>query len=105
MNEVHSLCCVLGVDFAGTVNNVHPSLNERDSEKSTNISDSTLEGLSREVSKLRAEKKIRFHKVLGGAIYLVILFLFDFEFDPLSNLRLFCCSCEKLRSHSKSCGT
>lgn len=38
-------------------------------------------------------------------IYLFILFLFYFGFDPLSNLHLFCCSCEKLRSHSKSCGT
>ncbi|XP_020104804.1 65-kDa microtubule-associated protein 7 [Ananas comosus] len=67
VNEVHSLCGVLGVDFAETVNNVHPSLNERDSEKSTNISDSTLEGLSQEVSKLKAEKKIRLHKLREAA--------------------------------------
>nr|CAD1837370.1 unnamed protein product [Ananas comosus var. bracteatus] len=67
VNEVHSLCGVLGVDFAETVNNVHPSLNERDSDKSTNISDSTLEGLSQEVSKLKAEKKIRLHKLREAA--------------------------------------
>ena len=46
VDEVHCLCAMLGMDFAKTVKDVHPSLHGTNSENSTNISDSTLEGLT-----------------------------------------------------------
>lgn len=64
MDEVHCLCAVLGMDFAMTVKEVHPSLHETNSENSTNISDSTLEGLTQTILKLKAEKKTRVLKVI-----------------------------------------
>lgn len=64
MDEVHCLCAVLGIDFAKTVKEVHPSLHGTNSENSTNISDSTLEGLTQTILKLKAEKKTRFLKVI-----------------------------------------
>ncbi|KAJ0981235.1 hypothetical protein J5N97_009490 [Dioscorea zingiberensis] len=65
VNEVHTLCSVLGVDFAKTVDEVHPSLQETDSVQSTNISNSTLDGLSLIITKLKTEKKIRVQKLQG----------------------------------------
>lgn len=65
MDEVHCLCAVLGMDFANTVKEVHPSLHGTDSENSTNISDSTLEGLTQTILKLKAEKKTRVLKVIS----------------------------------------
>ncbi|GJN30823.1 hypothetical protein PR202_gb19160 [Eleusine coracana subsp. coracana] len=59
VDEVHCLCAVLGMDFAKTVKEVHPSLHGTNSEHSTNISDSTLEGLTQAILKLKAEKKTR----------------------------------------------
>ncbi|KAK8931073.1 65-kDa microtubule-associated protein 6 [Platanthera zijinensis] len=59
VNEVHTLCSVLGCDFGKTVDEVHPSLHEPGLEKSTNISDSTLEGLCQVIKKLKTEKKTR----------------------------------------------
>lgn len=59
VNEVHTLCSVLGCDFGKTVDEVHPSLHEPGLEKSTNISDSTLEGLCQAIKKLKIEKKTR----------------------------------------------
>lgn len=64
VNEVHSLCGVLGLDFGKTVGDVHPSLHGTGVEQSTNISDSTLEGLERTVLKLKTERKVRFQKVV-----------------------------------------
>ncbi|XP_072991461.1 65-kDa microtubule-associated protein 6-like [Typha latifolia] len=63
VNEVHFLCGVLGLDFAKTVDEVHPSLHETGSGKSTNISSNTLDGLSQVVLKLKAEKKMRVQKL------------------------------------------
>ncbi|CAL4930023.1 unnamed protein product [Urochloa decumbens] len=63
VDEVHSLCAVLGMDFAKTVKEVHPSLHETNSENSTNISDSTLEGLTQTILKLKAEKKTKVLKL------------------------------------------
>ncbi|WVZ56152.1 hypothetical protein U9M48_006723 [Paspalum notatum var. saurae] len=63
VDEVHYLCAVLGLDFAKTVKEVHPSLHETNSENSTNISDSTLEGLTQTILKLKAEKKTRVLKL------------------------------------------
>jgi len=64
LDEVHGLCAVLGMDFAETVKEVHPSLHGTNSENSTNISDSTLEGLTQTILKLKAEKKTRLMKVI-----------------------------------------
>lgn len=63
VDEVHCLCAVLGMDFAKTVKDVHPSLHGTNSENSTNISDSTLEGLTQTILKLRAEKNTRVSKL------------------------------------------
>ncbi|CAL9248981.1 unnamed protein product [Arabidopsis halleri] len=63
VNEVHALCGVLGVDFSQTVCEVHPSLHRTDQEQSTNISDSTLEGLEHMIQKLKTERKARFQKL------------------------------------------
>ncbi|XP_039145128.1 65-kDa microtubule-associated protein 6-like [Dioscorea cayenensis subsp. rotundata] len=63
VNDVHSLCCVLGLDFAKTVNEVHPYLHENGSKQDTNISNNTLDGLSSVIMKLKTEKKLRFQKL------------------------------------------
>nr|XP_010905622.1 65-kDa microtubule-associated protein 6 [Elaeis guineensis] len=63
VNEVHSLCGVLGLDFKKTVDEVHPSLHETGSGQSTSISNNTLEGLAQAVLKLKAEKKVRVQKL------------------------------------------
>lgn len=63
VDEVHCLCAVLGIDFPKTVKEVHPSLHGSNSENSTNISDSTLEGLTQTILKLKAEKKTRVLKL------------------------------------------
>jgi hypothetical protein len=52
------------MDFVKTVKEVHPSLHGTNSENSTNISDSTLEGLTQAILKLKAEKKTRVLKVV-----------------------------------------
>ncbi|KAG4955261.1 hypothetical protein JHK84_041234 [Glycine max] len=59
VNEVHSLCSVLGLDFGQTVGDVHPSLHGTQVEQSTNISNSTLEGLEQAILKLKIERKTR----------------------------------------------
>ncbi|XP_066397415.1 65-kDa microtubule-associated protein 6-like isoform X2 [Miscanthus floridulus] len=63
INEVHSLCGVLGIDFASTVHEVHPSLHQNGIEQSRNITNSTLEGLATTIYKLKAERKSRIHKM------------------------------------------
>jgi protein regulator of cytokinesis 1 len=52
------------MDFVRTVKDVHPSLHGTNSENSTNISDSTLEGLTQTILKLKAEKRTRVSKVI-----------------------------------------
>ncbi|KHM99079.1 65-kDa microtubule-associated protein 6 [Glycine soja] len=63
VNEVHSLCSVLGLDFGQTVGDVHPSLHGTQVEQSTNISNSTLEGLEQAILKLKIERKTRIQKL------------------------------------------
>ncbi|KAH9794351.1 hypothetical protein WN944_011381 [Citrus x changshan-huyou] len=63
VNEVHSICGVLGLDFGQTVSDVHPSLHGTAMGHSTNISNSTLEGLEHAIVKLKAERKIRIQKL------------------------------------------
>ena len=65
INEVHSLCGVLGIDFGTTVNEIHPSLHQNGVEQSRNISNSTLDGLASTISKLKAERKSRIQKVFS----------------------------------------
>ncbi|XVE91852.1 hypothetical protein REPUB_Repub01dG0047100 [Reevesia pubescens] len=63
VNEVHLLCGVLGLDFAQTVSDVHPSLQRANQEQSTNISNGTFEGLEQAINKLKTERKIRIQKL------------------------------------------
>ncbi|KAG7597053.1 hypothetical protein ISN44_As06g014590 [Arabidopsis suecica] len=71
VNEVHTLCGVLGVDFGQTVSEVHPSLHRTDHEQSTNISDNTLDGLQYMIDKLNTEKRVRFQKLkdVAGSLF------------------------------------
>ncbi|KAI7735882.1 hypothetical protein M8C21_018949 [Ambrosia artemisiifolia] len=63
VNEVHSMCSILGLDFGKTASAVHPSLHDKSLEHATNISDSTLEGLENTILKLKTERKVRFQKL------------------------------------------
>ncbi|TXG56997.1 hypothetical protein EZV62_018310 [Acer yangbiense] len=63
VNEVHSLCGVLGLDFGQTVSDVHPSLQGSSMGHSTNISNSTLEGLEQAIMKLKTQRKFRIQKL------------------------------------------
>ncbi|KAM7487820.1 hypothetical protein LguiB_025304 [Lonicera macranthoides] len=63
VNEVHSLCGILGLDFGKTVSEVHPSLQGTSLEQCTNISDITLEGLEQSILRLKTERKLRFQKL------------------------------------------
>ncbi|XP_072953112.1 65-kDa microtubule-associated protein 6-like [Typha angustifolia] len=63
VNEVHSLCGVLGLDFRRMVDEVHPSLHETASGQSINIGKNTLESLAQVVLKLKREKCLRLEKL------------------------------------------
>ncbi|XVF02983.1 hypothetical protein REPUB_Repub04eG0221300 [Reevesia pubescens] len=63
VNEVHLLCGVLGLDFAQTVSDVHPSLQRTNLEQTTNISNGTFEGLEQTINKLKTERRIRIQKL------------------------------------------
>lgn len=62
VNVLHELCCVLGMDFAKTINDVHPSLNDSNAGLQTkSISNETLERLSSTVQSTTNEKDQRAH--------------------------------------------
>ncbi|KAM3327726.1 65-kDa microtubule-associated protein 6 isoform X1 [Capsicum galapagoense] len=63
VNEVHSLCGVLGMNFDRTVSDVHPNLHETSLGQSTNISTTALESLEQTISKLKTERKVRYQKL------------------------------------------
>ncbi|KAJ8574247.1 hypothetical protein K7X08_026052 [Anisodus acutangulus] len=63
VNEVHSLCGVLGMNFGKTVSDVHPSLYEKSLGQSTNISASALESLEQAIFRLKTERKVRYQKL------------------------------------------
>lgn len=63
VNEVHSLCGMLGLDFGKTVSEIHPSLQGTSLEQSTNISDTTLDGLEQTILRLKTERKVRLQKL------------------------------------------
>ena len=78
VNEVLSLCSVLGLDFGQTVGDVHPSLHGTQVEQSTNISNSTLEGLEQAILKLKIERKTRISEGDFSAAYLIAFRLIGF---------------------------
>lgn len=98
VNEVHSLCAVLGLDFAKTVNDVHPSLNVPSIKQSRNISDSTLEGLNQVITRLKTEKKFRYQKVfcLSNNPVLAPLWFFILNYN--------CCSWKMFLGHFLTSG-
>ncbi|KAI5062363.1 hypothetical protein GOP47_0022902 [Adiantum capillus-veneris] len=60
VNVLHELCSVLGLDFANTVNEVHPSLNDSNAGlQMKSISNETLERLSATVHSVTNEKTQR----------------------------------------------
>ncbi|KAF6168577.1 hypothetical protein GIB67_005189 [Kingdonia uniflora] len=63
VNEVHSLCGMLQLDFGKTINEVHPSLQETGPEHCSNISDNTFEGLDQAIHKLKLERETRTQKL------------------------------------------
>ncbi|XP_074555873.1 65-kDa microtubule-associated protein 6-like isoform X1 [Curcuma longa] len=67
VNEIYSLCGLLEEDFRKTVDSVHPSLHDNGGKHSTNITDSTLEGLSQAILKLETEKNMRKEKLSQAA--------------------------------------
>ncbi|KAB2090462.1 hypothetical protein ES319_A03G124700v1 [Gossypium barbadense] len=71
VNEVHLLCGVLGLDFAQTVSDVHPSLQRANQEQSMNISNGTFEGLEQTINKLKSERRIRMQKLkdIAGQLF------------------------------------
>ncbi|GMH26278.1 hypothetical protein Nepgr_028121 [Nepenthes gracilis] len=63
VNEVHTLCGVLGMDFGKILRDVDPSLHGSDPGLSTDISSRTLGGLELAIIKLKAERKDRLQKL------------------------------------------
>lgn len=62
VNVLHELCSVLGMDFAKTINDVHPSLNDSNAGlQAKSISNETLERLSNTVQLTTNEKNQRAH--------------------------------------------
>ncbi|CAN4087573.1 unnamed protein product [Withania somnifera] len=99
VNEVHSLCGLLGIDFGKTVSDVHPSLHETSLGQPTNISVSALDGLEVAIFKLKTERKVRYQKitsVLGlseaevsepGALSLEVIQQVSTEVERLTKLK------------------
>ncbi|XP_057977962.1 65-kDa microtubule-associated protein 1-like [Malania oleifera] len=63
VSTVHDLCAVLGMDFFGTVTEVHPSLNDSTGVQSKSISNDTLSRLAKTVLVLKEDKKQRLQKL------------------------------------------
>eukprot|EP00250_Pteridium_aquilinum_P008889 c18284_g2_i1 orf=310-1956(+) len=62
VSVLHELCSVLGMDFAKTINEVHPSLNDSNAGLQTkSISNETLERLSNTLQSMLDEKNQRAH--------------------------------------------
>ncbi|XP_042066457.1 65-kDa microtubule-associated protein 6-like [Salvia splendens] len=90
VNEVHTLCGVLSIDFGQTVSDIHPSLHGSSVGLVTNISDSTLEGLDQAVLKLKTEKKFRFQKLkdVAGSLFELWNLMDTSKEDKASFLRI-----------------
>ncbi|KAJ3694641.1 hypothetical protein LUZ60_000018 [Juncus effusus] len=70
VSTVHELCTVLGLDFFGTVTEVHPSLDDSIDVHAKSISDETLSKLDQTVEALNQDKKTRLHKLQELAMQL-----------------------------------
>lgn len=73
VSTVHDLCAVLGIDFYGTVTEVHPSLNDATGVQSKSISNGTLARLAKTVLALKEDKKQRLKKLQELATQLIDL--------------------------------
>ncbi|XP_042048796.1 65-kDa microtubule-associated protein 6-like [Salvia splendens] len=90
VNEVHTLCGILSIDFSQTVSDIHPSLHGSSMGLVTNISDSTLEGLDQAVLKLKTEKKFRLQKLkdVSGSLFELWNLMDTSKEDKASLLRI-----------------
>ncbi|KAK9155463.1 hypothetical protein Sjap_002943 [Stephania japonica] len=85
VSTVHDLCAVLGMDFFGTITEVHPSLDESIGVQSKSISNETLSKLAKTVLALKEDKKQRLHKLQELAAQLSDLWnLMDTEMEERS---------------------
>ncbi|KAJ4981109.1 hypothetical protein NE237_031946 [Protea cynaroides] len=73
VSTVHDLCAVLGMDFFGTITEVHPSLNDSVGVQSKSISNDTLSRLAKTVLTLKEDKKQRLQKLQELAAQLIDL--------------------------------
>ncbi|GAB2277751.1 hypothetical protein Dimus_012454 [Dionaea muscipula] len=73
VSTVHDLCSVLGMDFFGTVTEVHPSLNDSSGVQSKSISNATLSRLAKTVVTLKEDKSRRLQKLQELAAQLIDL--------------------------------
>ncbi|KAL3837914.1 hypothetical protein ACJIZ3_022505 [Penstemon smallii] len=71
LNNLYSLCTVLGLDFERTISEIHPSLGE--SESSRNISNETIEQLWTAIQRLREVKIQRMQQLQDLAASLLEL--------------------------------
>ncbi|CAA3014704.1 65-kDa microtubule-associated 6-like [Olea europaea subsp. europaea] len=71
VDELHSLCNILDLDFCKTLSDVHPSLQGTSLDQATNICDATLEGLDQAILKLKTERTFRFQKLkhVAGSLF------------------------------------
>lgn len=72
VSTVHDLCAVLGMDFLGTITEIHPSLNESIGVQSKSISNDTLYKLLKMVEALKEDKRVRLQKVFFIPICIII---------------------------------
>lgn len=63
VGTVHDLCAVLGMEFLGTITEIHPSLNESIGVQSKSISNDTLYKLFKMVEALKEDKRVRLQKL------------------------------------------
>ncbi|XP_043718075.1 65-kDa microtubule-associated protein 3-like [Telopea speciosissima] len=85
LNTLTSLCSVLGIDFKGTINEVHPSLD--DFEGTKNISDDSIERLAAAVQTLRKVKIERMQKLQDLAT--TMLELWNLIDTPIDEQQMF----------------
>ncbi|NP_001313183.1 65-kDa microtubule-associated protein 1-like [Nicotiana tabacum] len=93
VSTIHDLCAVLGLDFFGTITEVHPSLNDSTGVQSKSISDDTLSNLSRTVLALTEDKKQRLQKLQELTTQLIDLWnLMDTPEEERSLFDHVCCN-------------
>ncbi|KAI0492403.1 hypothetical protein KFK09_026674 [Dendrobium nobile] len=73
VSTVHDLCAVLGMEFLGTITEIHPSLNESIGVQSKSISNDTLYKLLKMVEALKEDKRVRLQKLQLLAVQLTDL--------------------------------